>query len=60
MKFKVWSLFQTSGNGKPPPLSFETKKKRKKRKETKFMTFLKRGDNGMTERYIVVPDEFSF
>ena len=45
----------------PPPLSFETqKKKRKKRKEKKFMTFLERGDNGMIERYIVVPDEFSF
>ena len=54
MKFKVWSLFQTFGNGK------HTKKKRKKKKEKKFMTFLERGDNGMIERYIVVPDEFSF
>ena len=45
----------------PPPLSFETqKKKKKKKKEKKFMTFLERGDNGMIERYIVVPDEFSF
>ena len=45
----------------PPPLSFETQKKKKeKKKEKKFMTFLERGDNGMIERYIVVPDEFSF